>query len=354
MKRLVAVVTLVLSALVPTPSHAVAPVITDVFAIVGVEEVLVQWIPLAGAETGVKYVATAMPGGQSCEVVDQEQCKLTKLVGGSTISITVVGTTKGSVQFSKSLNNVIVKAGPPPVTNISVTPGNRKITVSFPTLKGAALPDSLGYAVRTVPASGTCYIAHNSLNAVSTCDIGGLNNGTYYDIVVSTESRDLKKDSEPVLRVRPTYDSNAKFSVGLKPSGVLSKNAGTLTVNASGSIAGEYCGRIAFLQASPSVLAKLRADWKYLSDYLYGSGGELPNGLTLSGYGSISGGCLKLGKTVLKGAKALPVEMGWKKPVKPGKYFAFAMLSYANDEFRRFRAPDELVAVSSLVPVTVR
>ena len=354
MKRLAAVLVVVLSALIPTPSHAVAPVITDVFAIVGVEEVLVQWIPLAGAETGVKYVATAMPGGQSCEVVDQEQCKLTKLVGGSSISITVVGTTKGSVQFSKSVNNVIVKAGPPPVTNISVQPGNRKITVSFPTLKGAALPDSLGYVVRTVPAVGTCYIAHNSLNAVSTCEIGGLTNGTYYDIVVSTESRDLKKDSEPVLRVRPTFDSSAKFSVGVKPSGALSKNAGTLTVSASGSVAGEYCGRIAYLQASASVLAKLRADWQYLSAYMYGSGGELPNGLTLGGYGSVSGGCLKLGKTVLKGAKALPAEMGWKKPVKPGKYYAFAMLSYSNDEFRRFRAPDELVAVSPLVPVTVR
>ena len=352
MKRLLAALLLVTS--ISTPAAALTPAIGDAFAITGIETVLVSWVPLTGDLTNIKYVVTAKPGGQSCEVLDQSQCKLEGLIGGSTISISIVGTTTTGFQFSKSLDGVVVKAGPPAVDRIRAVPGNRKITVSFPTLQGNALPDSLGYVARTVPAAGECYIAHNSMNAMSSCVIGGLTNGYYYDVVVTTQSRDLKKDSKPVARVRPTFDPDARFSISVKPSGPVSKRAGTLTITAAGSILGKYCMRVTYLRPSAALLAQLQRDWEYNADYISGSGGSLPDGTMLDSIGSVSGGCVAPGKIVLKAAKAIPADMGWKKPTKPGKYSVFATLYYSNDEFRRFRAPDELVAVSPLVPVTVR
>lgn len=242
----------------------------------------------------------------------------------------------------------------PVIDNVTAVGGNRKITVSFPTPKGDSLPSGLGFIARTLPAAGECYVRHNSQAAMTTCDITALTNGFYYDVIVTTELGETRVDSKPVTRVQPTYDASAKFSVTAKMSGALSKSAGTLTLNAAGSIAGEYCMRVTYIQASTATIAALGSDWPYFVNYLQGSGGELPNGLKLSGIGSVGGGCLPLGKTVLRGSKAWPSEMGWKKPTRPGKYYVFATLSYSNADFRKFRAPDELVAESKLVPVTLR
>lgn len=241
----------------------------------------------------------------------------------------------------------------PTVENITAVGGNRKITVSFPTPQGN-FPTALGYDVHTVPARSGCYIRHNSQNPVSTCDIPSIPNGYFYDIVVTAEVGTMRVDSKPVTRVKATYDPNATYSISVRPSGPISKRAGTLTITSAGSISGKYCMSVTYLQPSAALLAQWRRDWEYTAQYISGSGGSLPDGTTLSSIGSISVGCMAPGKAVLKGAKAVPAQMGWKKPTKPGSYHVFATLYYSNDEFRKFRAPDELVAVSPLVPVTVR
>lgn len=353
MRRMLTTLFAVFAISTPVPASAYTPSIGDAWAISGVETVLVQWVPNTGDVTNIKFVATVTPGGQSCEIIDGSMCKIEKLLGGTTVSITIVGTTTTGYQFSKTIESVVVKAGPPAITNISVTPGNRKLTVSFPTPKGAALPDGLTYVVRTDPLKGTCVIQHNSQNPVSSCEIGGLTNGSFYDIIVTSEARDLKKESEVVKSVKPTYDPTAKFTASLKPAGVISRSTGSLRVSTTGSIPGKYCVRVVFIQASQPVIDTVRSNWAYYGNYIQGSGGSLPDGLKLSGIGGVAN-CLPLGNSVLKSVNALPKEMGWKTPTRPGKYYAYAAVNYSNDEFRRFRAPDELVALSPLVPITVR
>lgn len=161
-----------------TPA-AVPSAPTSVTATAGAGSAAVSWgaAPANGTPV-IKYVATASPGGQSCQTAGALGCTVIGLTNGTSYTFTVVATNAVGAGPASSPSTAVTPAGVPTApSGIAVTAGNASIAVSWSASSGNGSAVS-GYEADASPGTAKCTASGLG------CSITGLTNGTAYTVVV--------------------------------------------------------------------------------------------------------------------------------------------------------------------------
>jgi hypothetical protein len=205
-----------------SPSNTVTPATVpaapmNVTATAGNAEATVTWTPPPddGGSPIIGYTVTGDPGG-SCSVDgDVTECTITGLTNGTEYSFTVIATNaQGDSLPSASSNAVTPVSVPAAPTDVSATPGNAEVTVSWtpPTDTGGS--PITGYTVTGDPG-GSCSVAGD----VSECTITGLTNGTEYTFtVVATNDEGNSLPSLASASVIPIGPPNGVLQAQVEPT----------------------------------------------------------------------------------------------------------------------------------------
>jgi hypothetical protein len=200
---------------------------TGVTVTPGDKAIAVSWAPVdLGADTLIKYTATASPGGKSCTVNSNGShdtlCTIHGLTNGTPYTVTVTTTTKtGTSAASTPAGPVTPGPGPQPPTGVTAGPGDKAITVSW-------TPVDLGgdtlvkYTATASPGGKSCTVNSNSSHD-TLCTIQGLTNGTAYTVTVTTTTKTgtsapsapagpVTPDTEPPPGQQPAVITNAETS----------------------------------------------------------------------------------------------------------------------------------------------
>lgn len=157
---------------------------TAVTAAPGNGAATISWVPgYHGGSPVTEYRVTSSPGSKTCTTTGATSCTVTGLTNGVSYTFTVRAT--NAVGNATSLPSAPIVVGTPTQPgNVTATPGNQQVTLSWsPSLaNGAAIS---GYQVTGQP-SGSC----STNSSTTSCTITGLANGTAYTFsVVATNSR---------------------------------------------------------------------------------------------------------------------------------------------------------------------
>lgn len=181
-----------------TPTSPIVPIdVTSspqmVTGIAGDTSIAVSWSAPAvlNGSPVQNYVATANPGGQTCQPPGATlSCTITGLTNGTSYTVSVAASNGAGSSPASSPSTAVVPVGvPTSPQNVSATSGNSQASVSWqsPTLSnGAAIID---YTATATPGGATC------ATATTACTITGLQNGTTYTFTVT--ARNVAGSSQP-------------------------------------------------------------------------------------------------------------------------------------------------------------
>ena len=222
-----------------TPSDPSSPLVltippsppTQLVATPGNTEVSVSWTPPlddGGASIDSFSVTAFASGGAaagSCTTPDglTTTCLVTGLVNGTTYTFSVVATNvAGSSLASVPSDPSIPFTSPGAPTGLSVTPGDRSVTVTWSApLSSGGFPIT-GYTVTASPGGQTCL----SGGATTTCTVQGLTNGQAYTFVVSSTT------GHGSPSVSPSSPSTTPYTLPGAPTNVVAQAAdGQLVVS---------------------------------------------------------------------------------------------------------------------------
>ncbi|MEI8231551.1 MAG: fibronectin type III domain-containing protein, partial [Actinomycetes bacterium] len=148
-------------------------------------QITVTWSAATNNGSAItRYDVEAQPGGNSCSTSGTgTSCTISPLANGTAYSISVYATNDaggGEVSTSSTLITPRTLAGAP--TNVSITPGDRQLGVSWraPSSNGGSAVTS--YKVTAQPGSVTC----TAIAPSTSCNLLGLSNGSVYSITVAT------------------------------------------------------------------------------------------------------------------------------------------------------------------------
>lgn len=147
-------------------------------------QITVTWSPAANNGSAItSYDVVTQPGGNSCTTTGTgTSCTISPLTNGTAYSISVYATNDaggGEVSTSETLITPRTLAGTP--TNVSITPGDKQLSVSWraPSSNGGSAVTS--YTVTAQPGSVTC----TAIAPSTSCNLLGLSNGSVYSITVA-------------------------------------------------------------------------------------------------------------------------------------------------------------------------
>ncbi|BEL05700.1 hypothetical protein Q0Z83_038910 [Actinoplanes sichuanensis] len=193
-----------------SPSSPVTPSVgpqppTGVTADPGDRQVVASWTAPAdtGSGTLTGYTATASPGGQTCVTVGATTCTIAGLTNGTAYTVTAIATTTvGTSAASSPSAPVTPSAGPKTPIGVTVTAGDRSITVAWdPAEPGTDTP--IKYTATATPSGKTCTISSSSIHG-GICTIHGLINGTAYTVTLTaTNKAGTSPPTEPSKPVTP-------------------------------------------------------------------------------------------------------------------------------------------------------
>lgn len=149
----------------------------------------------------------------------------------------------------------------------------------------------------------------------------------------------------------------ANFSISMKASKQITRTSGKVTIKSTVNEPGRWCIYLYVLDMKEVELEKLKED--PINNLMNHEGLDtFPNGAKINGYGVLKNMCDEKSQTptqVFAGKKAIPQQLGFKKPMKSGTYTYVAILAFSNDpRLSKYAIPGRFMAISEFIRVKVR
>ena len=149
----------------------------------------------------------------------------------------------------------------------------------------------------------------------------------------------------------------ANFSISIKGPKLLTKSSGKVTIKSVVNEPGRWCVFLYVLDIADEELEKLQED--PINNLMNHEGLDVfPNGAKVKGYEVLKNMCDEKSQTptqVFSGKKAIPQQLGFKKPMKSGTYTYVAVLAFSNDPRRsKYSPPGLFMAISDFIKVKVK
>ncbi len=149
----------------------------------------------------------------------------------------------------------------------------------------------------------------------------------------------------------------ANFSISIKASKQITRTSGNVTIKSTVNEPGRWCVYLYVLDMKEAELEKLKED--PINNLMNHEGLDtFPNGAKINGYGVLKNMCDEKSQTptqVFAGKKAIPQQLGFKKPMKSGTYTYVAILAFSNDpRLSKYAIPGRFMAISEFIRVKVR
>ena len=149
----------------------------------------------------------------------------------------------------------------------------------------------------------------------------------------------------------------ANFSISMKASKQITRTSGKVTIKSTVNEPGRWCVYLYVLDMKEAELGKLKED--AIKNLMNHEGLDtFPNGAKINGYEVLKNMCDEKSQTptqVFAGKKAIPQQLGFKKPTKSGTYTYVAILAFSNDPRRsKYSPPGRFMAISDFIKVKVK
>jgi len=149
----------------------------------------------------------------------------------------------------------------------------------------------------------------------------------------------------------------ANFSISMKASKQITRTSGKITINSTVNEKGRWCVYLYVLDMKEEELEKLKED--PINNLMSHDGLDVfPNGAKINGYEVLKNMCDEKSQKptqVFSGKKAIPQQLGFKKPMKSGTYSYVAVLAFSNDPRRsKYSPPGRFMAISDFIKVKVK
>ena len=149
----------------------------------------------------------------------------------------------------------------------------------------------------------------------------------------------------------------ANFKISIKGPKLLTKSSGKVTIKSVVNEPGRWCVFLYVLDIADEELEKLQED--PINNLMNHEGLDVfPNGAKVKGYEVLKNMCDEKSQTptqVFSGKKAIPQQLGFKKPMKSGTYTYVAVLAFSNDPRRsKYSPPGRFMAISDFIKVKVK
>lgn len=149
----------------------------------------------------------------------------------------------------------------------------------------------------------------------------------------------------------------SNFGISIKGSKILSKSSGKISIKSMVNEPGRWCVYLYVLDIADEELEKLQED--PINNLMNHEGLDVfPNGAKVKGYEVLKNMCDEKSQTptqVFSGKKAIPQQLGFKKPMKSGTYTYVAVLAFSNDPRRsKYSPPSRFMAISDFIKVKVK
>lgn len=149
----------------------------------------------------------------------------------------------------------------------------------------------------------------------------------------------------------------ANFSISIKGSKQITRSSGKITINSTVNEKGRWCVYLYVLDMKEEELEKLKED--SINNLMNHDGLDVfPNGAKINGYEVLKNMCDEKSQKptqVFSGKKAIPQQLGFKKPMKSGTYSYVAVLAFSNDPRRsKYSPPGRFMAISDFIKVKVK
>lgn len=149
----------------------------------------------------------------------------------------------------------------------------------------------------------------------------------------------------------------ANFAISIKASKQITRTSGKVTIKSTVNEPGRWCVYLYVLDMTDSELEKLQKD--PINNLMNHDGLDtFPNGAKIKGYEVLKYMCDEKSQTptqVFSGKKAIPQQLGFKKPIKSGTYNYVAILAFSNDPRKsKYSIPGRFMAISDFVKVKVK
>ena len=149
----------------------------------------------------------------------------------------------------------------------------------------------------------------------------------------------------------------ANFSISIKGSKQITRSSGKITINSTVNEKGRWCVYLYVLDMKEEELEKLKED--PINNLMNHDGLDVfPNGAKINGYEVLKNMCDEKSQKptqVFSGKKAIPQQLGFKKPMKSGTYTYVAVLAFSNDPRRsKYSPPGRFMAISDFIKVKVK
>lgn len=161
----------------------------------------------------------------------------------------------------------------------------------------------------------------------------------------------------PAANAVETEVDPANFAISIKASKQITRTSGKVTIKSTVNEPGRWCVYLYVLDMTDSELEKLQKD--PINNLMNHDGLDtFPNGAKIKGYEVLKYMCDEKSQTptqVFSGKKAIPQQLGFKKPIKSGTYNYVAILAFSNDPRKsKYSIPGRFMAISDFVKVKVK
>lgn len=131
----------------------------------------------------------------------------------------------------------------------------------------------------------------------------------------------------------------------------------SISINSTVNEKGRWCVYLYVLDMKEEELEKLKED--PINNLMNHDGSDVfPNGAKINGYEVLKNMCDEKSQKptqVFSGKKAIPQQLGFKKPMKSGTYSYVAVLAFSNDSRRsKYSPPGRFMAISDFIKVMVK
>ena len=196
---------------------------TSVNGVPGNGQVLVSWIPPAGASqriTGYRVQLSTNGGATWATAVDLGTPVTSTVVGGLTNGVAYVfrvsaTSSSGNGAWSAPSAAVVPPGGPGVPINVIAVAGNSQASVGWNAPAGAQVSPITGYRVQASPGGQSCFTSATPPGTpATTCNVTGLTNGQAYTFtVVSISALGTSAPSAPSTPVVPVGGPNPPTGV---------------------------------------------------------------------------------------------------------------------------------------------